>query len=208
MPARTGKGARGRADAVRRGEFRPGGTPKRTGTSWLDFHEGDALDEARHAQWMPQATPLPGRSVRGHHLVPRTGRSRTIRQSVGRPAAPSQRSGHGDGTQEEDAVPAHPEPASAILPPPPAPRPSRLEEPVSRPSPPFLLPRDTTLPATTSPRSRNHCYDHSASGGKDGNTHERTRLIDGTHSPPRQARSRHSPPRPADCGFQTAGRAP
>lgn len=207
MPARTGKGARGRADAVRRGEFRPGGTPKRTDTSWLDFHEGDALDEARHAQWMPHETPLPGRSVRGHRDarsttwsrglagvarfasrssdLPRRRSARTRRWDAGR------RSGPGPpGTRQR-----HPAPATS---PPPIP----VGRACFAPAPTVLLPTDTTLPATTSPRSRNHCYDHSASGGKDGNTHERTRLIDGTHSPPRQARPRHPPPRPGDCGFQ------
>jgi hypothetical protein len=38
----------------------PGGTPKSKGARWIDFYEGDDLDEARMAAWVRQAAVLPG----------------------------------------------------------------------------------------------------------------------------------------------------
>ena len=38
----------------------PGGTPKSGEGRWLDIREGDALDEARLADWVRQAAAIPG----------------------------------------------------------------------------------------------------------------------------------------------------
>jgi hypothetical protein len=38
----------------------PGGTEKSKQARWIDIHEGEALDEARMAEWVRQAAALPG----------------------------------------------------------------------------------------------------------------------------------------------------
>ena len=38
----------------------PGGTEKSKQARWIDIHEGDALNEARMAEWVRQAAVLPG----------------------------------------------------------------------------------------------------------------------------------------------------
>jgi hypothetical protein len=38
----------------------PGGTPKSKDSRWIDFYEGDELDEAQMVTWVKQAAALPG----------------------------------------------------------------------------------------------------------------------------------------------------
>lgn len=38
----------------------PGGTEKSKEARWIDLHEGEALDEARMAEWVRQAAAQPG----------------------------------------------------------------------------------------------------------------------------------------------------
>jgi hypothetical protein len=38
----------------------PGGTPRSGESRWIDFYEGDQIDEALLAKWLKQAAALPG----------------------------------------------------------------------------------------------------------------------------------------------------